>query len=347
MLSLCLQPMRWAPWFTAALNWAIRYACQALFPTHPEAPTVRRMRPTLEVLEDRTAPSVDITYGGGPTIPHVAVNEIVMGPQPVNTIALMQTLVQNYLPLLGPYYGIGAGTLRSAVNAAPLPGNPTDAQIQNFLMQEISSGAVPPPDGSQLYFIFLAPGQQVSGSPPGATGYHSALPVIMQPGAPLWAIPYDVIFGGSSAHIQISASHELAESVTDPDGVTGYRDRSPTAINGGEVADIYESNPPSTLGGYQVAILSGPQGQKIGSAPSSTPAVPPPAPQDLILLAIEEAEALAFQYLSAFHPQLTPYARSANAVLNANPLHAAPQGQMGVLLGQALFYNWLSQQNGG
>jgi hypothetical protein len=329
--------MRWAPWLAAALNGAIRYACQALFTTHPEAPTVRRMRPTLEVLEDRTAPSVDITYGGGPTIPHVQVNDIVMGSQPLDTTALMQALVRDYLPQLGPNYGIGAGTLRSAIGAAPLPGNPTDAQIQNFLRQEISSGAVPPPDGSQLYVIFLAPGQQVAGSPPGATGYHSALPAIMQPGVPFQPIPYAVIFGGSSAHIQISASHELAEAVTDPDGVTGYRDRTPTAINGGEVADIYELNPPNTLDGYQVAVLSGPQGQKVTSAPSATP-------QDLVMLAIQEAEALAFRYISAFHPQLTSYAQTADAIYNANPLHAAPQGQMGVLLGQALFYNWLSQQ---
>ncbi len=238
----------------------------------------RRARPTLEVLEDRITPT-NITYGGGPTIPHVQVTDIVMGSQPMDTTAFMQAMVRDYLPWLGPDYGIGAGTLQSAISVPPLAGNPTNAQIQNYLQQEINAGAVPPPSLNQVYMIFLAPGQVVSDES-GSASYHGAAVTISNSQSEY--LLYGVIYGSSAQEMQVSASHELAETVTDPLG-TGYQDLS---LNGnGEVADIYELNtPPVSLDGYSVAVLSGPQGQKI-EGPQGPPSSAP-SPVSLLSAAI-------------------------------------------------------------
>lgn len=307
-----------------------------------QIPTSRHIRPTLEILEDRTIPSVDIIYSGGPTIPHVQVNNIVMGSQPINTTALVQDLVRDYLPLLNAYYGIGPGTLRSSISVAPLPGNPSNAQIQNYIVQEINRGAIPPPDGSQVYLTFLAPGQTVSElAGTDATGYHSGFSVyhdatgyhiatVVPIGTPLIPVNYAVAFGTDSR--SVTASHELAESVTDPNG-TGFRD--PTNPLGGEVADIYESLPPFILDGLPVSVLSGPQGQKIASDPAATL-------QDFISLVFEETEALAYHYLSTFDPRFAANAQAAEAAVNDNPFFGTSQGQMGLMLGEMLFSKLLS-----
>jgi hypothetical protein len=334
-------------WLAAAMQFAGRIVSRALSAPPSKTPATRNRRPMLEVLEDRTAPSVNIVYGGGPTIPHVQVNNIVTGPQQVDTTALTQALVRDYLPLLTPYYGVGAGTLRSTINAAPFAGNPSNAQIQNLIVQELNSGAIPPPDGNQVYFVYLAPGQSVSGfQGTETTGYHANcyvfhdvsgyhLASLFPFGVQILPVYYAVSFGVGS--VSMTASHELAEAVTDPAG-TGYRD--PSNSNGGEVADIYELAGSFALDGYAVNILSSPQGQMLSPTPPATP-------QNLLILAIEEAEALAFQYLANFYPQLSPYAQMAKATLNHNVLYGTPQGQIGVLIGEAAYYNWLSQLNRG
>jgi hypothetical protein len=270
-----------------------------------------------------------------------------MGPQQVNTTSLTQMLVSDYLPMLGRNYGIGAGTLRSTITLAPLPGSPSTAQIQNVILQEINSGAIPPPDGNQAYMVYLAPGQVGSGFQGTETGgYHSGFYVTHDAsgyhpityfalGTQVLPIYYGVIFGTDPT--SIIASHELAEVVTDPSG-TGYRD--PTQSNGGEVADIYEFASPVYLNGYPVSVLSNPQGQKIAITPTATP-------QDLLALAVEQVEALMFRYASLLNPSLSPYAQSANAALSGNWLYGTPEGQIGVLLGEVAFANWVSQQHGG
>lgn len=315
-----------------------------------KTPAQRLTRPTLEALEDRTAPAVDIVFSGGPTIPHVQVNNIVMGAQPVDTTALMQDLVRDYLPLLQTYYGVGAGTLRSSVSVAPFSGNPNNTDIQHFILSEINNGVVPPPDGNQVYFMFLAPGQSVSNfAGTDTTGYHSNFYVthdatgyhmatVVPLGTPLIPVYYGVSLGTTNS-VSVTASHELAESVTDPQG-TGFRD--PTNPFGGEVADIYEFLPPFTLDGYAVSVLSGPQGQKITSAGVSSAAAPA-TPQTFFALIIEEAEAMAYGFLSRIDPQLAADAQAAEAAVLANPWYGTSQGQMGMMLGEMLCYRWFSQ----
>lgn len=293
------------------------------------APARRRVRPTLEVLEDRIVPT-NITYHGGPTIPHVQVTNIVMGAQTIDTTALMQALLRDYLPFLGPDYGIGAGTLLSSINVPPLA-NPTVDQIQLFLMQEIKSGAVPPPGPNQLYMVFLPPGQTFGGgSEP--LGFHGVEENTFEK-------IFFAVVDGTPGQASMTASHELAEAVTDPEVGSGFND--PFLGGAGEVADIYQlQNLTFPLDGYPVSVLSGPRGQKIAI-------LPPATPQNLITLAIEEVEALALNYFARTNPALVPYAQLADAILNDNLLFGTPQGEIGMLLGEALYNNWLSQQNGG
>jgi hypothetical protein len=250
-----------------------------------------------------------------------------MGPQPIDPNGLMQALVQDYLPLLGSHYGIGAGSLRSSIRVAPLPGNPTDGQIQNLLQTEINNGSIPPPDGKQLYFVFLAPGQNTPAGAEIAGGYHGL--AFVQVGTAHLPIYYCVVAAvsdplTSSQSLSLVASHELAEAVTDPFIGTGYID--PSKGGQGEIADIEEGQMPFLLNGLAVVPLSGPQGQMITVTP-----------QTLIMLALEEAEALAFRYLAVLDPQFSPSAQAANVTLNSDPLYDAPPGQIGVLLGQEVF----------
>jgi hypothetical protein len=319
--------------------------CHWLSKFRARTPAQRHTRPTLEVLEDRTAPTVNIFYSGGPTIPHVQVNDIVMGAQTVNTTVLMQDLVRDYLPLLRSYYGIGAGTLRSSMSVAPFIGTPTNAGIQNYLVQQMNKGAIPVPGGNQVYFLFLPPGQTVSdviGT--GTTGYHSNFYVyhnasgyhianVVPAGTQVIPVYYAVSLG-STPSISMTASHELAETVTDPNG-TGFRD--PLNPFGGEVADIYESLPPFFVDGFAVSVLSGPQGQQIGLGGGIPPSAPA-TPQGFFSLIIDELEALVYQYLSSFYPQFAANARAAAEAVVANPFYDTPEGQMGILLAEMLFY---------
>jgi hypothetical protein len=259
----------------------------------------------------------------------------------------MQDLVRDYLPLLGPYYGIGAGTLRSSISVAPFAGMPSNAGIQNFLVQEMNSGAIPAPGGNQVYFLFLPPGQTVSDvAGTDTTGYHSNFYVyqtaagyqiasVVPIGTPLLPVYYAVSLG-TTPSVSVTASHELAESVTDPNG-TGFRD--PTNPYGGEVADIYEFLPPWTLDGFPVSVLSGPQGQMIDGVGGA--AAPAANLQSFFALIINEVEALAYQYLSGIDPQLTADAHAAEAAVITNPWYDTSQGQMGIMLGEMVFYSAL------
>jgi|SRR5579871_257490 len=316
--------------------------------SHDAHPT-RRIRPTLEALEERIVPT-NFGYGGGPLIQHVQVNDINMGPQPLDTTALMASLTRDYLPLLTPYYNVGAGVVHFAITIPPLPGNPNDGQIMNTIVQEINAGAVAPPDGNQLYFVFLAPGQDASSGIGAEAGYHSSFPVYRdatgwhiggfpQPGTVAATVFYAVSFGNSADQVTQTASHELAEAVTDPT-FTGYVNHDAFSIADSEVADIYEFAPPFVLDGYEVAMLSGPVGQKIF--------IPPPATlANLETLALQVAEDMAVHLIASVFPQYANYAQIADAVLNSNLLYGTPQGQPAVQLGQQLYANWVSQLEGG
>jgi len=167
-----------------------------------------------------------------------------------------------------------------------------------------------------------------------STGYHMAN--VVPVGTQLIPVYYAVSLG-TSPSISVTASHELAETVTDPNG-TGFRD--PLNPYGGEVADIYEFLGPFTLDGFPVSILSGPQGQQITSAGvTGAIAKAPATPQSFYSLIIDEIEALAYEYLSMFDPHFAPQAQAAQEAVISNPYYGTSQGQMGIFLGEMMFYS--------
>lgn len=244
------------------------------------ATAVGSVRPRLEQLEDRTV-LTNITWQGGPTISsdpnhggspqtaHVQVTNIVTGTPLVDTTSIMQAIVKDYLPLLGPDYGIGSGTFQGSVSVAAPSSNPTGTDLDKLVKTEIQSGAVPTPGPNQVYMIFLEPGQYVAGtqgryghswvSVNGTGAYYAFVPGTYQQGP----------IGTSVA--SSSVGDALADTVTNPTG-NGWNEQS-LGQDGG-VADIYNGAPFFSLDGHQFTPLSGPQGQMIPQ-PSPPPTTPP------------------------------------------------------------------------
>jgi hypothetical protein len=297
------------------------------------------MRPHLERLEDRCTPSVDITFGGGPTIPHIAVTDIHADASAAAfTDAAMQVIVQQYLPLLS-VYGIGNGTLQGSVNVAPLAGNPTDAQIRQQITAQIQAGLVPQPGPSQAYCYFLAPGQVIADSWGGdqISGYHDCFFLNGQP------VYYEVIYDYQPSQITVIESHEIGETVTDPQPTTGWVDRT----TGMETEDVYAWQQDFQMGGYNMNCASGPQGQLLQSPqPPLPPPQPPPNPlvelEELLDLAVEQYEELAFRCLALIDPRDFADIATAkqNELLN-NPMLQTQLGQIALLEGELMFLSSL------
>jgi hypothetical protein len=177
----------------------------------------------------------------------------------------------SYLGALGQAgYGVGRGSFTGAtIDPTPLFGDVGDWQIQAEIAADISNGSIPAPDGNRLYVIFLEPGVSVS-SPFGDSsvdllGYHSdflgptgrgvSYAVLPFPGGPNGAVTGLNFFESLTA----VTSHELAESVTDPQGVNVGRSawfdatwRDPqTGQRGAEIADMTQ-NVFINLNGYVV-----------------------------------------------------------------------------------------------
>jgi hypothetical protein len=226
-------------------------------------------RPALEALESRTTPSM--TPGNGHVLAHVRVNTLFLGQAWVSDPTLnsyrtaLNTFFQNitnspYMDMLGQY-GVGRGGKNAdwvIYNGGPtnLPDQAPANQysVQGVVSFLIGNGTLPAEDGSQLYFVFPAPGTAVY-TPDGMSsnnpnphqaflGYHSSFPlagrdtyyaVIPFPGNGNYTV-------GGLADLPLDgmtkvASHELAEAVTDPVPGTAWEDRSIGAE--GEVGDIY------------------------------------------------------------------------------------------------------------
>src|SRR5205085_12152336 len=117
-----------------------------------------------------------------------------------------------------------------------------DSDIQRFIQQQISSGAVPTPDSNTLYFIFLPSGVTValggSSSCQDFCGYHDAIG-----GQTYYAVmPYpscNGCLGGLSTFNALTAtsSHEFSEAITDPVPGQGWYDDA-----NGEIGDICEGS---------------------------------------------------------------------------------------------------------
>jgi hypothetical protein len=231
------------------------------------APAARRFRPAVESLEDRTVPTV--TYHGGAVLPHVEVEAVYLGSNwqtdpslaalPGQLGGFLQSVTHSsYLALLGQAgYRVGTGSYVGAgTDAVPLGWAVSDGRIQGELAASILNGSVPPPDANRLYVVYVEPNVVVT-SPFGSSavdllGYHSDFQGPTGTPVSYAVLPYPAgVNGGVPGLSTFEAltsitSHELAESVTDPQGVNvgrpGWFDatwRDPASgQTGAEIADM-------------------------------------------------------------------------------------------------------------
>lgn len=239
------------------------------------------MKPTLEILEDRTVPSV---------IENPHLDLIFVGPNPYQSqiVQLEQLAATQVGPRLLAADGVGVGYVGAIdVVGAPATGVLDDngatgypTQVQQIILGEIAAGRVPVgPD--EIYMVFGAPGVFVNQPGIGPfVGYHSAYTdgtygtikygVIPYPGSPNASDG-----GGVWATLQHAATHE------DWEAITNYTTVTPD--EGGEVSDKFNGIM-TQLDGVGFQVVEGPDGNEINlqnapNPPTLPPLPPPPPPQ--------------------------------------------------------------------
>jgi hypothetical protein len=195
--------------------------------------------------------AISFSDGGGVIIPHVQLVLIFWGTawvqSPTVTIgqvtdATVSMLTTGYMNSLNQYRGVGSGTLRGTalaitqIGSAPAnPPNPfSDGDVQGLITALFNAGMVPDPksDTSLVYLVIMPTGLQIGGIL-GEHTYYSLNGVNAHYG---WVTNPNTLDG-----ITWVLSHELVESVTDPEGtaITG------TGCNQGgwcEIGDVCTGN---------------------------------------------------------------------------------------------------------
>jgi hypothetical protein len=229
----------------------------------------RRFRPSVEQLEDRTVATV--TYHGGALLRNVGVEALFLGSgwQDDPSLAALPGQLAGFLSsitnssymdmLTRAGYRVGRGAyLGGSTDPLPLTGVVSDDQIQAEIATSIEAGTLQAPDGNRLYVVFVQPGVAVTGpfgdSRFGLLGYHSDFMGPTDTGVSYAVLPFPSGINGGipglSTFEALTAvtSHELAESVTDAQGVNVGRPawfdatwRDPvTGETGAEIADMTE-----------------------------------------------------------------------------------------------------------
>jgi hypothetical protein len=181
-------------------------------------------------------------------------------------------VTSSWLSVVGKDYGIGPGAhVAHVVLPGPVTAQMTDLQTQALLEQNLANGTIPSPDGADagtpadagagayLYMIFYPRDTEALGflDGPSTCTYEGGVSFIggyhweTQSGA--YHVPYAVIptctmgtLTEEVGDVEVSASHELIESATDPFPYTqiawGLTDpTSPWTFLDGEVADLCEA----------------------------------------------------------------------------------------------------------
>jgi hypothetical protein len=257
-----------------------------------EAPPT--FHPRLECLEDRQVPTV--TYHGGALLPHVEVQALYYGNDWFNHIAtdykmtgqlngfLRNVTGGSYMDMLyWAGYNVGRGNFeKSYISLTPIDKRKVldDGVIQQELQREIHAGNLGSPDGNRLNVVYVEDnvvvrkGAMTTQNGFGyhsvfqgtqADGYHSAIiryAVVAYPGGPNASLPGVSVFDTMTA----ATSHELAESVTNPDGalaksaqdpVQGWVDTNLIPNTGLEIADLAQGRL-VYLNGYCVQRIANP-----------------------------------------------------------------------------------------
>ena len=117
-------------------------------------------------------------------------------------------------------YGAGIGLLADIINSNSDLSltSVSDAYIRQELASEIYNKTLPAPDNNSIYVVLLPNGTQSDVNVQyHYSGYHG-YSTFEDP-----AVIYSVIGYNNTANINITISHEVLESTTDPDTITGYR----------------------------------------------------------------------------------------------------------------------------
>lgn len=251
----------------------------------PHSPRRRPYRPAVGSLEARLVPTM--TFHGGSVIPHVKVQALYLGSDWSSSARLYQQTGQlegfcqyvvhsRYMTMLGSMgYGVGRGSWsQGAIDPLVIDKGYylEDSAIQGRIQDAISAGDLRSPDASRLYVVFVEGGVSLidgagdssdgaQGDSGGYFGYHNQFDggdaygrgvaihyaVVTYPGA---GNPYDRHLHGAQRVVGTmtsTASHEIAEAATDPDG-DGWFD-----ARGNEVGDVADDD--ALLGGYVVQAL--------------------------------------------------------------------------------------------
>jgi hypothetical protein len=243
----------------------------------------RSARLAVEALEGRRVPTV--TFHGGALLPHVEAQALYLGSDWANSSTYHQQAVfldgflntvvdSSYMDALTTAgYNVGRGSATPGVIDSVAINKKVyldDSTIRGVVQAAIDAGALQAPDSNTLYVVFVEDNVAVTNgggnSQNDFTGYHTAFAGTDASGHAA-SIRYAVITypGGTVGNagdpylptldsMTDTASHELAEAVTDPDvnyKTLGWYD---TQL-GGEVGDI--TNMQATyLDGYAVQRIS-------------------------------------------------------------------------------------------
>lgn len=243
---------------------------------------VLKHHPKIEPLETRRL-LTGVTYQGGPLIDSVAIDAVFLGTAWTSDPSLEQNATRlkqffsyvtesSYLDMLSQYSTsqggqIGRGTLEGSWTLPQDDWTASvihDQTIRDLLDSEIAGGVLPQPNGNRLVFVFTPPnvnvqsgGEASNGTPVGFGGYHDSFTNLAGQTVYYAVIP-DPIGNDRVPDLSVddqqtmAASHELAESVTDPT-FTSWWDDSGDAYTGLEIADF--ANPSTDtvyLGQYAV-----------------------------------------------------------------------------------------------
>jgi hypothetical protein len=196
-------------------------------------------------------PSIQLTYRGGPLIQNVKVVTLFWGsswsrgslPGYYNGFFRALFADGRFMANMAQYsaggYQIGNGSFGGTDTDTQNPSaKVTDAQIRSEIRAQIAAGHLPKPDEDAVYVVFTPPGAVVydrygGNSARDFDGYHDY--DFGNDGFAYVVIPFDNSPGGQQ-WMTATASHELAEAVTDPEPsetTLGWYDD-----DNGEIGDI-------------------------------------------------------------------------------------------------------------
>jgi hypothetical protein len=223
----------------------------------------RSFQPSIEALDERIVPTVTNPYGG-PVVAHVEAQALYLGSDWGSGDLYQQTGVfdafvksivnSSYMDMLtNAGYGVGRGTAdtgRLDLVRIDKTHDLTQGAIEAEIQRDIKSGLLKSPDASRLYMVYVEPdvavmtrGGGVSGK--NFDGYHTYFYGTTYRGQSTLIhyalMPYlsgvngvGMTSLGTVDSMTLTSSHELAESVTDPN-INAWYDRNGTLD---EVGDI-------------------------------------------------------------------------------------------------------------